>query len=123
MPGFLDRYQGGAAVSGASGMTRLDEIRTRRSLSALEATTTQRLANVVADGAVAEQKCRSLDHAGRTAALGQVALSQFADVACGGDPLARDEARFLMDIIKLGKAEVLTDLALNDYCNERRFRR
>lgn len=119
MAGYLEPRQDRLPATATSGLTRRDEIRTRRLLSVLESQTLMRLAGVQAEGLVQAEKCREIDHLGRVAMTGHTMLVRWADTLAAGDPLIRDELKFFSDVCRMGKGEVIAD-TIDTYCRESR---
>lgn len=92
---------------------------TGRVLANLEQRTLVRLADVQAEGYVAVEKTREIDHLTRTAMGGQAMLRRWADTLAAGDPFLADELKFFTDIARMGKGEIIAD-TIDTYCREGR---
>lgn len=93
--------------------------RAERAIVALEGQTVLRVAGVQATTIVQTVKLHEIDFLAREAMSGHAMLRQWADVLSGPDPLLADELKFLTDVARMGKGEILAD-TISDFCDEGR---
>ncbi len=117
MPGELSRQPLDLPTRQA-GWTRHPR-QTSRALASLEQRTVVRLADVQAEGLVAVEKTRELDHLTRTAMGGQAMPRRWADTLAAGDPFVADDLKYFTDLARMAKGEVIAD-TVDIYCREGR---
>lgn len=93
--------------------------RTDRALAAEEHRTVVRVAGVQAEAIVQTEKLHEIDHLTREAMTGQALLCKWRDTLAAGDPFVADDLRFLSDIAKLGKGEIIVN-TISVYCRASR---
>ena len=80
-----------------------------RDLGYVDRQTVVRVAAVQAEGIAQAEKVRELDYLAEVAMLGQALVVRYRDVVAGADPLLQDELRFITDMARLGKGEIIAD--------------
>jgi hypothetical protein len=105
-------------VGGLNGLAASD-LRTRRSLSAIERRTLIRLASVQGHALVQNEKLHEIDRLTREAVSGQALLSHWAATLAKGDAFLTDELKFFTDLARIGKGEIVAD-TVSDFCQEGR---
>jgi hypothetical protein len=58
---------------------------------------------------IRSNQLREIDHLGREAMSGQVMVRKWADSLAAGDPFLADDLRFFVDIVKIGKGEIIAE--------------
>ena len=115
MPGALEPRNSRSSEIVARTISR----RTSRALSAVEHQTLVRMATVQGEGLVQTEKLHEIDNLTREALTGQALLAKWRDTLAAGDVFLADELKFLTDIARLGKGEIIAD-TIETFCRESR---
>ncbi len=119
MPSSLERLSSSSTLAtGGSRGSNLSR-RTNRALTSLEERTLLRVADVQAEGYVATEKTKEINHLVREAMTGQAMLRKWGDVLSTGDPVTAGDMLFLGDIAKMANGEIIAD-TVDTYCREAR---
>lgn len=79
-------------------------------LRRLEDRTVVRIVNAQAESVVAAEKIHELHRVAGSAVVDHAMLTRRREAAAAGDPLLLDDTKLFVDVVKLGSAEVLSDL-------------
>lgn len=93
---------------------------TRRTLVRLEYETVIRVATVRAEGIVQGEKMAEVDRLARRAMTEHAMLHHFGAAVAAGDAFIADDNRFFIDLAKVGKGILLSDL-IDKYSREGRL--